>query len=172
MAGNGNSEWRRAQPIKIPRGKLAVMLLLGALVVAGSLLALPDASHRTLWLHRRRLNAIVSRIKASHCQIGKLLLFTVDRSLDVDTVRSCDADHCDPARSYIISVSVIRKDDYLIEFPVDNRGHSGEFGIIYSDSPPKTVNLGDYRGAEYTSCLSVIIGRYDRNWWYARDLGS
>lgn len=171
MAVNLSSTWRRPGPSKVPRRVITVVLILGVLAIAFTLFTLPDASHRMLWFHGRSLSAIVSRIKASHCRMGKLLIFTVDRSLAVDTLRQSDPTHCDPARSYTISVNVIRKDDYLIEFLVDDCGHLGEYGITYSDSPLRTVKQDDYQCAENTSFLPVIISRYDRNWWYTHDLG-
>ena len=54
---------------------------------------------------------------------------------------------------------------------MDDCGHLGAFGLLYTDSPPKIVTRGEYREIYGASYLSVLTGYQAGKWWYARDLG-
>jgi len=172
MVGVGKSRGIAVRHPRRPRRAIVLVVLLGLVVVAVAVLTGPDPSHRLLRLHGRSLSAVVSRIKASQREVGKTVLLEVDKSLDPDSIRPFSGEHFDGNRCYWIASCEVQEGDFLVEFPVDDQGHFGLFGFVFSDTPPKIVSRGDYRGTEYGSYLPVITGRQGRHWWYARNFGS
>jgi hypothetical protein len=126
-----------------------ITLALAALLLVVGLIAFRykayDPTRWTYRSHQRELTAIVAQIKAQQIPIGTERAFEVARSLDPATLSPCkkSADH---ASLYHILANRNDQDDYLITIVIDEEGHAGRYGLLYSDLPLKMVSLPDSDG--------------------------
>jgi hypothetical protein len=145
-----------------------------ALVAVFAVVLTSGVTNRSRWNylhHHGALQAIVSRIKEVQSDVGRIHLFSVDKSLDPSTLRPISGDIPDSDKLYEVSAVQFRKGEYVVEFLLDERGHFGRFGLLYSDAPLRIVTSGENRVIENAVFLPVLTGHASGNWWYATDLG-
>ena len=165
---------------RIPRSRRTVELRRMYLTLAAFLLVVGfivfrftvyDPTRWTYRFHQRDLTAIVARIKAQQIPIGKDRTFEVARSLDPETL----APYKEGDYDSICQIVVYRRDqdDYLISIAIDDEGHFGTYGLLYSDLPIKT---GPVPGADVVSIndapgLHYLKARLSSKWSYVFEDG-
>ncbi len=128
---------------RMPLALTALLCVTGLIVFR---LTVYDPTRWTYRYHQRELTAIVSQIKAQQIPIGTAREFEVAHSLDPATLspykeKEADHDSFDHIRAYRGD-----QDDYLISIAIDEEGHDGTYGLLYSDLPLKVIPIQDSDG--------------------------
>lgn len=152
------------------RLRLAVALSLTAVVIGWVVWQSIGPFGRVQWTYRlkqRRLEEIVARIRTLDIQTDRSRYLSVDRSLNAASLREQRSSD-DPYDSSIVKIAVHRdaSRDYFIEFVLEDQGHSGMFGLIFSDA---TVSYLDASNRRIAWALYLIDAAQpiDKHWWYA-----
>ena len=130
-----------------------------------------DSTRWTYHFHQRDLTAIVARIKAQQIPIGKDRTLEVARSLDPETL----APYKEGDYDSICQIIVYRRDqdDYLITIAIDDEGHFGTYGLLFSDLPIKTGPVPDTKVMSIADApgLHYLKARLSSKWSYVFEDG-
>lgn len=170
------AEGKRLSPLRVWVGKLRVAgALLAALVpVAFIASASISSCNRTWWSYKFRqhkLAAIVQEIKSEPIVTGKSRFFEIDPSLDPSTLKPLNSQD-DAAGLCKIAAFQRSKGDFIIEFVLDDRGHFGMSGLLYSDSRlefTRWPGSGSVDMVQYAFYLHRVSRQIDSRWSFAYD---
>lgn len=155
------------------RKQICTATILAALAVAAYIVTISMQSYnRTWWSYKfrqDRLATIVDRIKVETTDIGTHRLFQVDQALNPSSLKPLDR-QSDQHAICKLSAFQREKGDYLIEFVLDDRGHFGLTGLLYSDSKVEYSSLpGSSITREDAYYLHRISRQIDSRWSFAYD---
>lgn len=129
-------------------------------------------SGRIRWTYRMRRSTfagIIDRVKEQNIPVGTQRSYRVAPSLDPETLvleKSTCADYDDS----VGKVGVYRRDSagYVISIVIEDEGHFGMYGLMYSDGPLEmTGRMDDPRSVNGAAPLVFAGGQIDDHWWYA-----
>jgi hypothetical protein len=132
----------------------ALLLIVGLIAFSSRVYDLTPWTYRS---HQHELTAIVAQIKAQSIPLGTAREFELARSLDLTTLapykERADRASFDHIRAYHND-----QDEYLISIEIDDEGHDGTYGLLYSDSPIKIIPMLDSRGGSNPRGGSIDVG--------------
>ncbi len=120
-------------------------------------------------LHRQKFEEIVARVKAVQIPAGTQRSLLVDPSFDVKTLRRLTTDLDNQTDSAVGKICVYRHEsgEYQVTIVLEDEGHFGMYGLMYSDGPVEVHNAGDWYGVVGGGLLIVDGGKIDKHWHYA-----